>query len=136
MENAKHIFFSIMFALFALIFIAGAIFGTAIGHHDWKWIYGIIALIYIVCFIFELGKINGWTRIIKHADHVNKEEEDQPAVVKIMHETERELERTEEEIKASIEKTKQLKHKLEELSEEVDVAALEKKDSEESKESK
>lgn len=124
MENAKHVFFSVLFALFALIFIACAIFGSTIGHYDWKWIYGIVASVYIICFIFEIGKINGLGRIIRHAEHADQRK--MSATERLLHEKQAEKERIEREIRTDKEREKELDHEIQELSEEVDIAALEK----------
>jgi MFS family permease len=117
MGNAKHVFFSFLFAIFALIFVFLGIISSTSAHHHWSWIYGFLALIYILCFILEIIKISELTRAIKQ---YTKEKEETSAAKKLLRQKQNEKERIEREMKEDKERRHKLEQEIEMLSEKIE----------------
>jgi thiol:disulfide interchange protein len=122
MERVKHIIISVAFALITLLLLCIAIINAAIGHYDTGTIlfYGMLITTNIVCFIFEMIKVDELKQKLKHVD-----KEDLPVAAKELLKKQEEKARLQEEIKTDKERSSLLDKEIGELSEEIDIKAIE-----------
>lgn len=116
MEKAKHIIFSIIFALFALFFVFLSIYQAAIEHLYWSVLFGFLAFVNIISFTFEMLKIGGLKQIFAHAD-----KQQIPLMVQILIKKREEKERLKKEIEEDKKKASLLDQEIGELGENVEI---------------